>query len=294
MAAREVGAVRRLLLITDLDRTLLPNGPQAESPCARPLFRALASLQDVELAFVSGRDRALVQQAIANYGLPRPAMVGADVGTSIFDLRGSNWQPASRWQRELAGFWPTDTRERIVESLRALPQLRLQEHTKQGRFKLSYYVPLHMSRAALENAIVERLQSCAANALPVWSIDEPAGVGLLDIVPPSATKLHAVQFIREELDFDETDCVFAGDSGNDLQVLASAIPSVLVANATPAVRDEARDEAARNGNAEALYLARGGVLGMNGHYAAGIIEGVVHFRSDLGPPIQRLYAQING
>ena len=37
--------------------------------------------------------------------------------------------------------------------------------------------------------------------------------------------------------------VFAGDSGNDLDVLASAIPSVLVANADPGVRAEARRRA---------------------------------------------------
>ncbi|MCI5126782.1 MAG: haloacid dehalogenase, partial [Candidatus Electrothrix sp. AR5] len=32
----------KLLVCTDLDRTLLPNGPQPESPGARPAFAALA------------------------------------------------------------------------------------------------------------------------------------------------------------------------------------------------------------------------------------------------------------
>ncbi len=31
------------------------------------------------------------------------------------------------------------------------------------------------------------------------------------------------------------------------------------------------------GNADLLHLAKGGVLGMNGNYAAGILEGVLHF-----------------
>ena len=42
------------------------------------------------------------------------------------------------------------------------------------------------------------------------------------------------------LGFDRGTTIFAGDSGNDLQVLASAIPAVLVANAMPRVAEEAR------------------------------------------------------
>jgi hypothetical protein len=35
------------------------------------------------------------------------------------------------------------------------------------------------------------------------------------------------------------------------------------------------------GNAPALYLARGGVLAMNGNYSADILEGVAHFHPEL-------------
>ena len=41
---------RHILICTDLDRTLLPNGSQPESPLARPRFRALAARPEVSIA----------------------------------------------------------------------------------------------------------------------------------------------------------------------------------------------------------------------------------------------------
>jgi hypothetical protein len=77
------------------------------------------------------------------------------------------------------------------------------------------------------------------------------------------------------------DTVFAGDSGNDLPVLASEIPAVLVANASAEVRREALAQAAARGHADALYIARGGFMDMNGNYTAGVLEGVVHYQPEL-------------
>jgi hypothetical protein len=81
----------------------------------------------------------------------------------------------------------------------------------------------------------------------------------------------------------ESTTLFAGDSGNDLEVLVSPIPSVLVANGHPEVREQALRLAAENGQAAQLYCARGGWSGMNGNYSAGILEGIAHFRPDLAP-----------
>ncbi len=66
----------RLLICTDLDRTLIPNGPQPESPGARRRFAILAERPEVTLAYVSGRHRALVEDAITTYRLPTPGPVG--------------------------------------------------------------------------------------------------------------------------------------------------------------------------------------------------------------------------
>ena len=111
----------------------------------------------------------------------------------------------------------------------------------------------------------------------VWSIDEMKSTGLLDVLPACATKFHAVDFLRSQLGYSVDETVFAGDSGNDMQVLTSAVPAVLVANAAAEVREEALSDAEAGGNLEKLYLARGDYMGMNGNYSAGIIEGVHHF-----------------
>ena len=66
--------------------------------------------------------------------------------------------------------------------------------------------------------------------------------------------------------------LFAGDSGNDLDVLMSDIRSVLVANA-----DAETKQRAAKASADALYVAKGGYLGMNGNYSAGILEGAAHY-----------------
>jgi hypothetical protein len=54
----------------------------------------------------------------------------------------------------------------------------------------------------------------------------------------------------------------------------SDIPSVLVANADAETKNRAV-------NVDALYIAKGGYLGMNGNYSAGILEGVAHYRPDV-------------
>jgi hypothetical protein len=120
----------------------------------------------------------------------------------------------------------------------------------------------------------------AANLAASLALDG-AFVGLLDVLPASASKYHALRFLQSLLDWTEEDILFAGDSGNDLEVLGSALPAIIVANADETIRAEARRRREGHaGHTRHLYCARGG-LGMNGNYSAGILEGVAHFRPDL-------------
>ncbi len=272
-----------LLLCTDLDRTLIPNGTQSESPGARDRVAMLAEHPEVALVYVSGRDRGLTERAISNYRLPQPDIVVSDVGTNIYNVAAGRWNVDEGWQAEIATDWNGYDHAQLRILLADLKALRTQEHSKQNTFKLSYYVPLHANQAKLDAEIGARLRGHGIEASLVWSIDEPAGVGLLDVLPLRATKLHAVQFICATLGVAERRTLFAGDSGNDLPLLASSVPSVLVANAMPHVARDARAAAERLGNSAWLYLARGDFLGMNGNYAAGILEGVAHFHPTLVP-----------
>ena len=268
---------KRLLLCTDLDRTLLPNGEQPESAAARECFATLAQLPEITLAYVTGRHRALVQDAIYNYRLPQPDYAITDVGTRIYRIVHAEWQPWPQWENEIDSDWNGISRHQLRDLFRDLPELRLQETSKQNTHKLSFYVPLDTDREALLAVMQVRLEERGVRASLVWSIDEPAAIGLLDVLPQCATKLHAIEFLAAQTGFDVTDTLFAGDSGNDLPVLSSAIPSVLVANAGTEVREASRAQAAAAGHADALYIAGGGFIGMNGNYSAGILEGMAHF-----------------
>ncbi len=270
-----------LLLCTDLDRTLLPNGPQPESPGARARFATLLRNTDIILVYVTGRHRQLVQEAIRTYQLPQPAYVITDVGTRLYHTEGSRWSPIEEWERAIAGDWHGRDHDDLHEFFRGLPDLRLQESSRQSRHKLSYYVPLHADRTALLSRMQSRLEAQGVRASLIWSIDEAATMGLLDVLPEQATKLHAIEFLADRLAIPPRAILFAGDSGNDLPVLTSSLPSVLVANASPEVRETARIQAQRAGHADTLYLARGGFLQMNGNYSAGILEGLAHYHPEL-------------
>lgn len=264
--------MRRFLLCTDLDRTLIPNGAQPESPAAKERFKQFVSREEVSLAYVTGRHRALIEQAMADFELPQPDFAIADVGTTIYQIGPYGWKQWDEWDAEIAPDWRGLSHEELYRLLSVFPALRLQEKEKQNRHKLSFYVPLETDTQALIGEMDTRLIQSGIKANLIWSIDEAAGIGLLDILPVSANKLHAIRFLMQHQGFLHDDTVFAGDSGNDLDVLMSGIPSVLVANADAETKGRAA-----NANPDALYIAKGGYLGMNGNYSAGILEGAAHY-----------------
>jgi len=266
-----------ILLCSDLDRTLLPNGAQPESPEARRLLRRLAERPELTLAYVSGRHQALLEQAIEEYDLPLPDYAIGDVGTTIYDVEEGHWRPWESWHEEIAADWRGHTRQDLQAWFADIDLLRLQEAEKQNDFKLSYYAPAEIEPDDLLEQLRRRLDAKDVRASLIWSIDEAAGTGLLDILPERATKLHAIRFLMQHKGFAHQQTVFAGDSGNDLPALSSGLQAVLVKNARNDVRDEAVQRLQAAGQRDRLYLAQGGLLGMNGNYSAGVLEGLVHF-----------------
>jgi HAD superfamily hydrolase (TIGR01484 family) len=269
-----------ILLCTDLDRTLLPNGEPPESPGARERFSRFTGRPEVTLAYVSGRHKQLVLDAIAEFDIPLPDYVIGDVGTTIYSIAHDEWQPWDKWHQEIAPDWAGYDHPALVAIFADLEELRLQEESKQNTFKLSYYTQENVERSTLLATMQQRLDERGINAGLIWSIDDIKHVGLLDLLPGSATKVHAIEFLIRECGFQKERVVYAGDSGNDLPVLTSPINSVLVANARNDVRAEAVAQASKKNNERSLYLATGKELGMNGNYSAGILEGVMHFLPD--------------
>jgi sucrose-6F-phosphate phosphohydrolase len=266
------------LLCTDLDRTLLPNGHQAEFPGARQRLAQRLRQADIKLVFVTGRDQALVRNAMVNFELPAPDYVIADVGTTIYRCINDAWQPYEAWHQRIGADWRYLSSERVFEMIAGIDHLRLQEAAKQGRYKLSFYVALEHAKAALFALVREKLLQYQFDSHLIYSVDEEKGVGLLDVVPASAGKLTAIRHLQSIVNVCDDEVLFAGDSGNDLDVLCSDLPAVLVANASPEVRSLAQGLARKQGTESRLYVATG--REGNGYYASGIIEGINHFFSN--------------
>jgi len=269
-----------------MDRTLIPNGVQPESKGARETFSDLVKADQIKLAYVSGRDKTLIQQGISDYELPIPDFAIADVGASIYHIDGDAWQRWHQWDEEISKDWQGYSGEALHSLLNDIPMLRLQEPEKQGDYKLSYYLSLEENHAMVIADIKKRFQAKHIKANLIWSIDEEKAVGLLDILPASANKLHAIMFLIQQSGFEDKETIFAGDSGNDLDVLLSPLNSILVANASSDVRS-----ALLNGSTHlqaSFYLAHGDFLGMNGNYSAGILEGISYYRPDMTTLIKGL------
>lgn len=267
----------KLLLCTDMDRTVIPNGMQAEHEMARKCFSAFCQHPQVVLVYVTGRHLDLVKQAIHTYCLPTPDYLITDVGTRIYQRDNQDWKKMPAWEAEIDKDWKGQSAQQLKALFGGLAELRMQEQSKQNEHKLSYYVSLHSGQQKLLSEMHRRLDQEGVKASLVWSVDEPKGIGLLDVLPLNATKLHAIEFLREQLNYLTGEVIFAGDSGNDLAVMGSEFFSVLVANSAKEVKEEALSLAARNGNANTLHIATGRGNNLNGNYTAGVLEGVAHF-----------------
>lgn len=267
----------RLLICTDMDRTVIPNGSQPEDPQAHRRFKAFCAHEAVTLVYVTGRHQALVQEAILEYELPEPDFVITDVGTKIYSVSGHKWEVLESWEAEIDKDWHGKDHTQIKQLLSAINELTLQEPDKQNTHKLSYYLPLNIDHTHIIERMEALLNAEGIDASLIWSIDEPENIGLLDVLPRNATKVHAIEFLRHLLGYRLDEMVFAGDSGNDLPVLTSRIHSVLVANASNDVKETAQQIVTHNGYADALYIANRDLLGMNGNYSAGILQGIWHY-----------------
>lgn len=271
--------MKTILLCSDLDRTLIPNGADPESPQARPVFTHLTAHPKLRLAYVSGRDKRLVEEAIKEFDLPEPDFVIGDVGTTLYHLVGGRWLFNEAWQDEIGKDWHHHDRDDITALLADMEDddFHLQDPRKQARFKISYFTSPEDDPQALKEAITTRLDGDGIAVNLIWSRDEAEKRGLLDILPRRANKLAAIRFLMQAEHLDESSVVFAGDSGNDLDALTSGMPAILVHNAADDVRQTALAEMSHKGMPDRLYPATGGWKGMNGNYSAGVLEGVVHF-----------------
>jgi hypothetical protein len=263
------------LLSSDLDRTLLPNGNQPAEPDALDRFRQWASRRGaVQLAYVTGRHRALYQETAAEHALPDPDWLVCNVGTEIYPAGAG--EPLGEWSRHLAADFDAEAVREQADAL--LGEAWPQEAAKQSPLKVSFYLPGEPGDPAAEQERLRRaLAERGLSSRVVVSFDEVEGVGLVDFLPPGSGKARALDFLRRHLGLSFERTLFSGDSGNDADALLSGVGGILVGNASETVRRQLRTALESGEHPEArLYFAER-------PYTAGVLEGMAHYGWEVEP-----------
>lgn len=263
------------LIATDLDRTLLPNGKQ-EYNGSMPIFKKILDDKNIKLVFVTGRDIGLVKKAIKEFDTPIPNFIIGDVGTSIYKNIKGEFIEDSGWIEQVSSLTKNWNIKKFKAELSKFSSLRIQENSKQNRFKLSYYVDNPKLDKTLEDEIKIVIDGLCDCAEIIYSVDETNNLGLIDILPKAATKLTGVEYIRKKLGIHKGEVIYCGDSGNDILPLTFGYNSIIVRNAIESVIEEVENNLELNGFLKKLYVAKG-KYGLNGYYVSGIIEGLVNF-----------------
>jgi sucrose-6F-phosphate phosphohydrolase len=262
------------ILATDLDRTLLPNGRWPSDPGAIELFNALTRHSGLQVVYVTGRSLDLTEQAIEEFGVRHPDVLIGDVGTTIRRFENGTWHPYAGWAEHVRRACPRWDAEDVRASMRGIAHTEEQERVHCGPFKQSYYVD-HAQREDVL-AEVERVFGGRFDEVAIYSFDSQSGKGLLDLLPRSATKQTALEYLAQALEVPRGDVVFCGDSGNDLFPLTAGFSGVMVRNADEQLVEGVRQAVAGDPSLR-VYHARGGYRGLNGYYTGGVLEGAHHY-----------------
>ena len=266
-----------LLLCCDLDRTLLPNGSHHENTGIRLAFQNALSECNCTLVYVTGRNLSLAETAIHEYALPEPDYIVADVGSSIYHRRENKqgWILQHQWQSILAESWPTQDIDRIRALIKHSYAFSEQEHQHQSSFKLSYYYAVNEIKAEVIERLKKDLNDVSIKIIVSQNTEKKQGY--IDFLPANASKYEAIKFLQNELSVTNQHTVFAGDSGNDLEVMLSDIPAIIVKNSDREIQDIVQRSSKKNN----YYIAQGDWLGLNGFYSAGVLEGLVYFHQHM-------------
>lgn len=262
------------ILATDLDRTLLPNGSWEHDAEAIGLFNELTKKNDVLVVYVTGRNLALTENAIHEFGVRYPDILCSDVGTMIRKYENGRWSLDDGWVEHVEKASPKWNALAIKEAVAGIDGMTEQESEHQNQFKQSYYVS-HEKKDQVLRQVDERVKG-RFDEVVVYSFDSQDGKGLLDFLPASATKQTSLEYIAEEFKTAKEEIVFCGDSGNDIFPLTAGFSGVLVRNADKQLLADVL-KAIETTPGLKVYFAKGDFKGLNGYYTSGVIEGAFHY-----------------
>ncbi|HEY9268310.1 MAG TPA: HAD-IIB family hydrolase [Methylotenera sp.] len=233
-------------LISDIDNTLLGDKR------ALKLLTGWLQSHRSKLAFGIATGRS-IESAIAilkKNKVKIPDILITSVGSEIY--YGKKLVPDLGWAAHIRYLWRKDS---LAEALLKFPGLKLQAPENQREFKLSYIAKPETMPPL--NQIYEYLHELKLHAQLIYSHEE-----FLDVLPIRASKGHAIRYLAYKWGLPLENFLVAGDSGNDTEMLVGDTRAIVVGNHSPELA-VLRDQ-------QHIYFA-------DGHYAAGIIEGLNYY-----------------
>jgi sucrose-phosphate synthase len=239
------------LLVSDIDGTLIE--PKLNNPGLKELKTYLTNhTEKMAFALASGRNVNLVKKVIEEEKLPLPDFIICSVGTEIYYTNGKDYILDKGWSTFLAGRWK---REDIVNRLKGISWIKMQEEVAQNPFKISYYYDK-------EKYNHEQLIKVLGTGWYKVNII-PSHGEFLDFLPKRASKGNAIKFLCHKWAIPLSSVIAAGDSGNDIDMFRSSVKGIIVGNRSV--------ELAEYKTTKKIYVAKSSA-------SSGILEGLKHYK----------------
>lgn len=230
------------VLATDLDGTFL-GGTQAGRNALTRFFR---DDPDRKLLFVTGRSSKSVTELVGLGVLPQPDAMICDVGTYVAHADGRPYDgPLLTHIRDTWG----DRGDKVRAAFDGFEGLRLQE--QYGPHRVSYYFD-----------VPDVLPEAVARAEQLGCDGLVSDNRFFDVLPKGVNKGSTLRRLMQEWGVPDTQVLVAGDTLNDLAMLASGLPAVAVGNSEAGLLE-------RLPSSDRIYRARA-------HGTEGILEALSH------------------
>lgn len=236
-----------LMLVSDLDGTLVGEGPEADAATAEfaAYWEEVAALTGARLVYNTGRSlgQFLGLLQAKSGALPVPDALITAVGTKIFLLdreggtrgtaSGLGWIEDATWAEYLAEPWDLDAiREASNVVIMSCPPNSV--HWLDDGREHPHRIALSVKVDVLDKAVSLMKSNAASRGIEPKIIVSGTGEWrYLDVVSPRGGKLAALEYVCALFRIPLERCVAAGDSGNDALMLSGSNPSIVVGNAQP-------------------------------------------------------------
>ena len=178
---------------------------------------------DTRFCVATGRSIVEARRVLADWALPEPEVFITSVGSEIWRRTGRGQKLCTDYAAAISAGWDRAETLAVLQAL-GIP---FQPAYDQRRWKLSLF-----GDAADARRIEDALRVRGLRARVVHSHGR-----LIDVLPHRAGKAAAVRFEAARLGLHDRDCIVAGDSGNDRDMLTEFPHAILPANAAAELAD---------------------------------------------------------